>query len=87
MIFIAALGMMAGLTAADVTTLKSWQEAVTPEFVGLQMLHFSVVVGAFIAGKLIPTERNPDMRTRDSDRNAPPNAPTVVVVPVEEKKP
>ena len=78
--FLAALGMMAGLSATDVAQLKEWHDVATPSFVGLMMAHFGAVVTAFIAGKLIPTERDPDLRTRDSDRN--PQQPTVVVATI-----
>lgn len=88
-VFIAALGVMLGLSAADVARLETWDKATTPAFVGLFMMHISAVIGAFVGGKLIPTQRDPDLRTRDSDRNPPPPAPqqTVVVVPSQESKP
>jgi len=75
------------LSAADVSQLKDWHEAISPAFVGLFMAHMGVVIGAFVAGKLIPTERDPDLRTRDSDRNPPPAMPqNVIVVPPQEPK-
>ena len=54
-LFIAALGMMAGLMGNELVTLKSWTEATTIAFVGKMMMHFSVVIGAFIGGRLIPS--------------------------------
>ena len=55
-IFLAALGMMLGLAAQDVSKLNSWQEVTVPSFVASQMVHFAAVVTAFIGGKLIPTD-------------------------------
>lgn len=54
-LFLASLGMMAGLMGNELVTLKSWSEATTIAFVGKMLMHFSVVVGAFIGGRLIPT--------------------------------
>lgn len=56
MIGIAALGMMFGLMGKEVAELMSWSEAVSPGFVGDMLLHASVVIAAFVGGKLIPTE-------------------------------
>ena len=54
-IFIAALGMMATLTAADIKDLKDWSEMFHPGFVASMLLHFGTVVAAFVAGKIIPS--------------------------------
>lgn len=54
-IFLAALGMMAGLLAVDVSKLSAWSDAVSPPFVGTVLAHFGVVIGAFVGGKLIPS--------------------------------
>jgi hypothetical protein len=70
-VFIAALGMMAGLLSVDVMTLRDWDQAMTPMFVGSALGHISVVVTAFIGGKLIPTERAHGLHTRESDHNVP----------------
>ena len=51
-----ALGMMLGLMSADIHDLKSWDEVMQPVFVASMFGHISVVVMAFIGGKLIPTE-------------------------------
>lgn len=67
MIFIAAMGMMAGLLSVDLVTLKTWHEVWTPEFIGGAMGHFAVVVTAFVGGKLIPQERDAGMKTRAAD--------------------
>ncbi len=66
-VFIAALGMMAGLMAPEVGKLATWGAAFAPGFVAMIMMHFSIVVMAFIGGKLIPTDRDPGLRTRTED--------------------
>ena len=66
-VFVGALGMMAGLMAPEVGKLATWGSAFAPGFVAVIMLHFSIVVMAFIGGKLIPTQRDPDLRTRAVD--------------------
>lgn len=64
-IFIAAIGMMMGLLSVDIAKLDNWNQAFRPEFVGLTMAHMSVVIAAFIGGKLIPTDRDPNGRISD----------------------
>ena len=54
-VFIAAFGMMCGLMSAEVRELSSWSDATTPNFLGDLLAHFAAVVGAFVAGRLIPT--------------------------------
>lgn len=53
-IFIAALGMMAGLMGNELSNLHTWTEAATVAFVGKSLVHFSVVIAAFVGGKLLP---------------------------------
>ena len=65
-LFIAALGMMAGLLSVDVSKLPSWQAAADPAFVGVVVAHFGAVTGAFVAGKLIPSDPLPGGK-RSSD--------------------
>lgn len=65
-IFIVALGMMSGLLANDVAKLTIWGDAVKPAFVAIVMAHFGTVVVAFIGGKLIPSDRDPNGRVSDS---------------------
>lgn len=65
-IFIVALGMMCGLMANDVAKLTIWGDAVKPAFVAIVMAHFGTVVVAFIGGKLIPSDRDPNGRVSDS---------------------
>ena len=55
MVGIAAGGMMLGLMGSEVASLTSWSEAFAPAFIGEMLLHASVVIAAFIGGKLIPT--------------------------------
>ncbi len=54
MIFLAAIGMMAGLMAVEIGEMDSWAYATTPQFVGAFLAHFGVVVGAFVGGRLLP---------------------------------
>lgn len=61
---LAALGMMFGLMAGDIRELHTWAEARTPLFIGAQLAHASVVIMAFIGGKLIPTSPQ-DQRSTD----------------------
>jgi len=56
---VAALGMMAGLAANDVSKIGSWYEMTQPVFVANQMVHFAAVVTAFIGGKLLPNDPMP----------------------------
>lgn len=66
-LFIAAMGMMLGLMAVDVSNLSNWNEIFTTAFIGTLMGHMSVVIMAFIGGKLIPTDRDTNMRSRSTD--------------------
>lgn len=68
-VLVAAMGMILGLLAIDVSKFSSWSEATTPGFVASVMGHISTVIAAFIAGKLVPDDRA-DTRTRlhDVDR-------------------
>lgn len=66
--FIAALGMMCSLMAADVAHLKTWNESLAPGFVAVIMIHFGAVVVAFIGGINIQPSRD-DKKTRSSDEN------------------
>lgn len=65
--FIVALGMMCGLLASDVGKLTSWNQAIQPAFVAIVMAHFGAIVLAFSGGKMIPTTREPGMKTRSTD--------------------
>lgn len=61
---LAALGSMFGLMSADIKALQTWNEVFTPSFVGSMMAHLSVVIMAFVGGKLIPTAPQ-DQREED----------------------
>lgn len=65
--FTAAVGMMCGMLAIDVASLKEWSGMQTPLFVGTTLGHLSAVVGAFLGGKLIPEARG-DSHTRSTDK-------------------
>lgn len=54
---IAAAGMMAGLLGAEIKDLDSWVFVTTPSFVGKAFIHLASVIGAFIAGQLVPTSQ------------------------------
>lgn len=66
-LFVAAIGMICSLLAVDVSKLSNWDNVWKPEFIGLVMAHLGTVITAFIGGKLIPPDRNPATRTRESD--------------------
>ena len=51
----AAAGMMAGLLGSEVKDLDSWVFVTTPSFVGKTLIHLASVIGAYIAGQLVPT--------------------------------
>ena len=55
--FVAALGMMASLLAPEVSALASWPDVFTPMFMGKVFAHVGAVIGAFVAGKMIPTTK------------------------------
>ena len=56
LVFLAAIGMMAGLLAVDVSQLPTFAAAATPIFVGKMLAHLGAVITAFIGGKLLPTD-------------------------------
>lgn len=66
--FISALGMMCILLYSDVAKLPSWSEATTPAFVAIVMAHMGAVILAFAGGKMVPSARDKDMRTRNTDK-------------------
>jgi hypothetical protein len=59
-----ALGMMLGLMASDIHDLANWNAVWEPSFVASMFAHMSVVIMAFLGGKLIPTEPQ-DQRKED----------------------
>jgi hypothetical protein len=54
-VFVAAFGMTIGLIGADMATARTYEDIKTVAFVGLVFQHLSVVIAAFIGGRLIPT--------------------------------
>ena len=69
MIFIGAVGMMCSLTAVDIAMLANWDDAYSPKFVARLLVNISAVSAAFVGGKLIPENRNPNARTRAGETN------------------
>lgn len=65
-VFIAALGMMCGLLAADIQNLEQWAYMTTPKFVGSVFTHLAAVIAAFIGGRIVPEYRNGKL-TRSTD--------------------
>lgn len=66
LIFIAALGMMLGLLAGDVSSLNHWNEIFYPSFIAGVMTHISAVIAAFVGGNLVPNmfrDRTNDIST------------------------
>lgn len=57
LLFVAALGMMATLIAPEIAGLATFSEALTPSFIGKTLAHFGTVIAAFVAGKIIPTDK------------------------------
>jgi hypothetical protein len=55
---IAALGMMCGLLAVDVSQFMTWSEALKPAFIGSALGHLAVVATAFAGGKIVPNPRD-----------------------------
>lgn len=68
-IFVAAIGLLCGMLAIDVASLKTWGDMQTPLFVGSMLGHISAVVAAFVGGKLIPESREQGAQTRSTDVN------------------
>ncbi len=67
-IFVGAVGMMFGMLAVDVASLKEWSQMQTPVFVGTTIGHMAAVIGAFVGGKIIPEARGNDAKTRSGDQ-------------------
>jgi glycerol-3-phosphate acyltransferase PlsY len=65
-IFVAAIGMMLGMLAVDIASLKAWSDMQTPVFVGTTLGHMAAVIAAFVGGKIIPAVRNGQL-TRSND--------------------
>jgi hypothetical protein len=65
-IFVAAIGTMFSLLAVDISVLSDWNAAAKPAFIGTFIGHIGAVIAAFVGGKLIPSERDPNGRVTDS---------------------
>lgn len=66
LVFVAALGTLAGLVAIDISKLENWNYMTTPQFVGNFLAHLAAVIAAFVGGKLLPEPRH-DKYTRSTD--------------------
>lgn len=74
--FVGAVGMMFGMLAIDVASLKEWSQMQTPLFVGTTLGHLAAVIGAFVGGKIIPEPTRPaGTFTRSTDTPAQPGDP------------
>lgn len=69
LIFLAALGMMAGLIGTDLKELDSFASAATPAFLGKSLTHFSTVIAAFIGGYMVPNRRAWSAEERETRLN------------------
>jgi len=49
------MGIMLTLISDDISDLDSWNEVKTPGFVASMFAHMGAVIGAFVGGRLIPT--------------------------------
>lgn len=66
-IFVAAIGMMLGMIAIDISSLNEWSQMTTPVFVGTTIGHIAATIAAFVGGKVIPEVRAPGIQTRSTD--------------------
>jgi len=70
----AAVVMLLGLIAADVSQLAAWGHALSPVFIGSFLGDIAVVAAAAIGGHLIPASRPADKRNqRATDQPTPAN--------------
>lgn len=67
-IFIAALGMMCTLMSVEVNGLATWAEVTTPTFIGTLLAHLGTVIGAYVAGTLMPENRVNKTTRRDDPK-------------------
>lgn len=67
MLLVAAIGMLFGLIALDISNLETWDTVTTPQFVGKLLGNLASVITAFVGGKIIPENRSIYKRTRASD--------------------
>lgn len=68
MIFVAAFGLICIDIGNEIRQLENFpQGMVSGEFIGETLIHIGTVIGAFVGGKLIPENRDPEKRTRATD--------------------
>lgn len=77
-VFVGAIGMMFGMLAIDIASLKEWTQMQTPLFVGTTLGHMAAVIGAFVGGKIIPENRGENPMTRMTDTQIIRNAQDVL---------
>jgi uncharacterized membrane protein YadS len=68
-VFVGAVGMMFGMLAIDIASLKEWSQMQTPLFVGTTLGHIAAVIGAFVGGKIIPEARGLHPQTREGEQD------------------
>lgn len=52
---VAAAGMFFGLIGLEMSSMQDWVFVTTPKFIGTTLIHAGSVIGAYVAGQLIPT--------------------------------
>jgi hypothetical protein len=70
-VFVGAIGLMFGMLAVDIASLKEFSQMATPVFIGTTMGHIAAVISAFVGGKIIPEQREPNAQTRSTDEPKP----------------
>lgn len=56
-VLIAAVGMLSGLLGNEISSLPTFAQVYTTAFIGKSLIHISTVIGAYIAGQMIPTAK------------------------------
>lgn len=54
-VFVGAIGMMLGLLGTELIQLPRGETIWTFSFIGKILVHISTVIGAYIAGQIVPT--------------------------------
>lgn len=55
-VLVACLGMLFVAMGPEIQELKSWNEALTPGFIGTIVGHAGAVLGAYVGGRMTPTK-------------------------------
>lgn len=55
-VLLAMVGMTLGLLGNEIGAMTDWNQVMTPAFVGKAFIHVSVVIGAWIGGKQMPSK-------------------------------